>query len=235
MMRLQKFLAEAGLASRRAAEQHILDGRVSVNGKPVTQLGTKVDPAVDKVRFDGDVVRPRKRLYVALNKPPGYVCTRNDPESRRIVFELLPKEWGHLHTIGRLDRASEGLLLLTNDGAFSLQVAHPRFGVRKIYWVIVTGFVDKPVVEQLTKGVREGGEFLKAERARILEANNTHSTLELELAEGRNREVRRLLAACGFAVERLLRVSIGRVKLGDLPSGKWRTLTEPEINSLLRP
>lgn len=235
MLRLQKFLADAGLASRRAAEQLITDGRVSVNGRTVTQLGTKIDPRADSVHFDGEPVRARRRLYVALNKPPGYVCTKKDPESRRIVSELLPKEWGHLHTIGRLDRASEGLLLLTNDGEFSLQVAHPRYGIRKIYWVIVTGMVDKKVAGQLTTGVREGGQFLKAERARILEANNTHSTLELELAEGKNREVRRLLAACGFEVERLVRVSIGRVKLGDLPTGKWRTLTEPEIKSLLPP
>lgn len=233
MVRLQKFLADAGLASRRAAEQFITDGRVMVNGRSVTQLGAKIDPARDAVLFDGSPVRPKRRLYLALNKPPGYVCTRNDPENRRIVSELLPKEWGHLHTIGRLDRASEGLLLLTNDGEFSLQVAHPRYGIRKIYWVIVTGFVDRAVAAQLTTGVREGGQFLKAERARILDANNTHSTLELELAEGKNREVRRLLAACGFKVERLLRVSIGKVKLGDLPSGKWRTLTEPEIKSLL--
>ncbi len=235
MMRLQKFLADAGIASRRAAEQLITGGRVAVNGKVVTELGTKVDPATDKVRFDGEPVRSKRRLYVALHKPPGYICTRNDPENRRVVSELLPKEWGHLHTIGRLDRASEGLLLLTNDGSFSLRVAHPRFGIRKIYWVIVTGFVDRQIVAKLTQGVREEGDFLKAERARVHDANNTHSTLELELAEGKNREVRRLLAACGFEVERLVRVSIGRVKLGDLPPGKWRTLTEPEIKSLLPP
>lgn len=233
MMRLQKFLAEAGIASRRAAEALITSSRVSVNGKVVSQLGTKVNPGVDRVEFDGDPVRPKRRLYIALNKPPGYVCTRNDPESRRIVSELLPREWGHLHTIGRLDRASEGLLLLTNDGEFSLKVAHPRYGIRKIYQVIVTGFVDQQVAEQLTKGVRQGGDFLKAQRAHVYDANNTHSRLEIELAEGRNREVRRLLAACGFHVEALVRISIGRVKLGNLPSGKWRTLTEPEIKSLL--
>ncbi len=235
MMRLQKFLADAGIASRRAAESFITEGRISVNGQVVTQLGSKVDPGADTVRCDGDVVRAKRRLYVALNKPIGYVCTRSDPENRRIVSELLPKEWGHLHTIGRLDRASEGLLLLTNDGAFSLQVAHPRYGIKKIYWVIVTGFVDKKVAETLTKGIRDDGDLLKAERARVHEANNTHSTLEIELAEGKNREVRRLLYACGFEVEKLIRVSIGRVKLGDLPSGKWRTLTEPEIKSLLPP
>jgi 23S rRNA pseudouridine2605 synthase len=233
VIRLQKFLADAGVASRRAAEQIIRDGRVAVNGTTVTALGTKVDPSSDVVWLDGDVVRAKRRLYLAMHKPPGYVCTRNDPDNRRIVFELLPKEWRHLHTIGRLDRASEGLLLLTNDGDFSLKVAHPRYGIRKVYWVIVTGYMERNVTERLIKGVREGGQWLKAERARVHDANNTRSTIEIELAEGRNREVRRLLAACGFEVERLVRVSIGRVKLGDLPPGKWRTLTEPEINSLL--
>jgi len=233
MMRLQKLLAEAGIASRRAAEEFIRAGRVAVNGRIVTQLGTKVDPERDRVEFDGDPVRPKRRLYVALNKPPGYVCTRHDPENRRIVFDLLPKEWGHLHTIGRLDRASEGLLLLTNDGTFSLKVAHPRFGIRKVYLVVVTGLVEPEVAERLTQGIRHGGEFLKAVRARVYDANNTRSKLEIELSEGKNREVRRLLAACGFHVESLVRVSIGRIKLGNLPTGKWRTLTEGEIKSLL--
>ncbi|MBI1176247.1 pseudouridine synthase [bacterium] len=233
MMRLQKFLAEAGIASRRAAEALITSSRVSVNGRIVTELGTKIDPNVDQVEFDGDPVRAKRRLYVALNKPPGYVCTRSDPENRRIVSDLLPKEWGHLHTIGRLDRASEGLLLLTNDGEFSLKVAHPRYGIRKVYQVIVTGFAEQTVADKLIKGVRHGGDYLKALRVQIYEANNTRSKLEIELAEGKNREVRRLLAACGFHVEALVRISIGRVKLGNLPSGKWRTLTEPEIKSLL--
>ena len=233
MVRLQKYLADAGVASRRAAEVLITTGRVEVNGKIVAQLGAKVDPATARVRFDGDPVRPKRHLYLVMNKPPGLVCTRHDPEERHTVFDLLPKEWGHLHTIGRLDRASEGMLLLTNDGQFSLQVAHPRYGVRKVYWVLVTGFVDKAVAGKLTVGVRDKGDLLKAERVRIQEANNSHSTLELELAEGKNREVRRLLAVCGFEVERLVRVSIGRIKLGDLPVGKWRTLTETEIKSLL--
>jgi 23S rRNA pseudouridine2605 synthase len=233
MMRLQKFLAEAGIASRRAAEALITAGRIAVNGQVVTQLGTKVEPGSDTVEFDGDLVRPKRRIYLALNKPPGYVCTRNDPENRRIVFDLLPKEWGHLHTIGRLDRASEGLLLLTNDGEFSLQVAHPRYGIRKVYLVVVTGFAEESVTGRLVKGVRQGGDYLKAERARVYEANQTHSKLEIELAEGKNREVRRLLAACGLHVENLVRVSIGRVKLGNLPTGKWRTLTDAEIKSLL--
>lgn len=233
MVRLQKFVAEAGVASRRAAEGLIAEGRIAVNGRTVTTPGTKVDPEHDEVTLDGDPVRARKRLYVALHKPPGYLCTRNDPEQRRVVAELIPREWSHLHSVGRLDRASEGLLLLTNDGEFTLKLSHPRYGVRKIYFVIVAGLVTGEAVGRMTRGVRDGADFLKAQRARIHSANNTRSTLEIELTEGKNREVRRLLAACGFDVERLIRTAIGPLKLGDLPSGKWRSLTDGEIKSLL--
>ena len=170
---------------------------------------------------------------MALHKPEGYLCTRNDPEQRRLVSELLPKEWGHLHTVGRLDRASEGLLLLTNDGEFTLKISHPRYGIRKVYYVVVTGFAEPEVITRLTRGIRDGRELLKARRARIDSANNTRSVLEIELTEGKNREVRRLLAGCGFTVERLVRTAIGPLKLGDLPAGKWRTLTDVEIKSLL--
>lgn len=233
MVRLQKFLADAGIASRRAAEGLIATGHVEVNGRTVTTLGTKVDPNRDEVSLDGKPVRTRKRLYVALNKPPGFLCTRRDPEERQVVSELLPKEWRHLHTVGRLDRASEGLLLLTNDGDFTLKVSHPRYGIRKIYFVVVAGFVEHGTIVKMTRGLRDGADFLKADRARVDTANQTRSTLEIELTEGKNREVRRLLAACGFEVERLVRTAIGTLKLGDLPTGKWRTLTDVEIKSLL--
>src|SRR5206468_5346519 len=128
MVRLQKFLADAGVASRRAGEQLILAGRVSVNGQVVQELGTKVHPVKDRVSVDGEMVRPRRRLYVALNKPPGYICTRHDPERRRVISDLLPKEWGHLYPVGRLDNQSEGLIFLTNDGQFALRLTHPRYG-----------------------------------------------------------------------------------------------------------
>lgn len=233
MIRLQKFLADAGVASRRAGEQMILAGRISVNGQTVRLLGTKVDPAQDEVALDGQPVRPRRKLYIALHKPAGCVCTRHDPENRPTIGELLPKEWGHLFSVGRLDYFSEGLIFLTNDGEFCLRLTHPRYGVRKVYRVTVEGRVEPGALVQLTKGVFEGGERLKAEKARILAANNSRSVVELVLTEGKNREVRRLCAALDWEVSRLQRTQVGPIRLGELPVGRWRTLTEPEIKSLL--
>ena len=232
-VRLQKFLAEAGVASRRASEKIILEGRVTVNGREVRELGSRVDAERDDVAVDGTPVRLRRKLYVALNKPPGYVCTRRDELERRTIGDLLPAEWNNLYSVGRLDFDSEGLIFLTNDGEFSLRLTHPRYGVRKKYVATVSGRVLPEMLNQFTRGVSDGGEVLKAERARLISANNSRSVVELELAEGRNREVRRLFEAQGLVVERLVRTQIGKIKLGELPGGKWRTLTEPEIKSLL--
>jgi 23S rRNA pseudouridine2605 synthase len=233
MERLQKFLAEAGVASRRASEQIILAGRVAVNGVVVRKLGTKIAPGLDRIELDGCPLKPRRKIYIALHKPRGFLCTRKDPYDRRTVAELLPKEWNHLASVGRLDGDSEGLIFLTNDGDFALRLTHPRYGVRKVYRVTVEGRLEPSVLQRVLTGVEETGELLKADKARLISANNTQSVVELELGEGRNREVRRIFAALGFEVSRLLRVQIGRIKLGELPSGKWRTLTEPEIKSLL--
>ena len=232
MVRLQKFLAEAGVASRRASEQIILAGRVAVNGQIVRELGTKVLPR-DEVAVDGQPVRARRKLYVALHKPPGYLCTRRDPEQRRTVADLLPKEWSNLYSVGRLDRDSEGLLFFTNDGQFSLRLTHPRYGARKTYLVTVEGRVEPSLVQKFLRGVEDGGELLKAEKGKILSVSNSRSVVELELAEGKNREIRRLFAAANLSITRLQRIRIGPIKLGELPEGKWRTLTEPEIKSLL--
>ncbi|MCX8155655.1 MAG: rRNA pseudouridine synthase [Verrucomicrobiae bacterium] len=233
LVRLQKWLADAGVASRRASEAIILEGRVAVNGVVVRELGARVDPAVAQVTVDGQPVRPRRKLHVALHKPPGYLCTRQDPENRRTVFALLPPEWRHLYPVGRLDRDSEGLMLLTNDGEFCLRLTHPRYGVLKKYHVLVEGRVPYDLPAQLTRGVRDAGQVLRAHRARVLEAHQRHSLLEIELNEGKNREIRRLLARLGWSIERLARVQIGPLKLGELPPGKWRMLTPAEIRSLL--
>jgi pseudouridine synthase len=233
MVRLQKFLADAGVASRRAGEQIILAGRITVNGRPVTVLGTKVDPLHDRVTMDGTPLKTRRKLYIALNKPAGYLCSRKDPPQRRTVGELLPKEWTNLYSVGRLDYATEGLLFLTNDGDFCLRLTHPRYGVCKKYVATVEGRVEIELLGRLIRGVMHEGEKLKAERARLLSANNSRSVVEVELAEGKYREVRRLFEAQGLEVTHLRRTQIGRIKLGDLPVGKWRTLTEPEIKSLL--
>lgn len=232
-VRLQKFLADAGIASRRAGERMILAGRVEVNGKVVTELGTKIEPGHDRVKADGVVIKAKRKLYLAVNKPKGYLCTRSDPEKRRTIGDLLPKEWSNLYTVGRLDKDSEGLIFMTNDGDFSLKLTHPRFGITKKYIVRVNGRVEEPLLEQLLKGVYHDGERLRASKATILNANNSHSNLELELREGKYREIRRMCIVLNLTVDRLVRVQIGKIKLGDLPEGRWRTLTEPEIKSLL--
>ena len=232
-IRLQKFLADAGVASRRASEQVILEGRVEVNGETIRQLGTKVDPLHDRVTVDGKPVRLKRKLYVALHKPRRCVCSRKDEFDRPTIYDLLPKEWGNLYSVGRLDYDSEGLIFLTNDGEFALRLTHPRYEVRKKYVATVEGRVEPEELARFTRGIFHEGEKLKAERVRLVSASKSVSVAELDLAEGRNREVRRLFESQGKTVKRLQRVQIGRIKLGELKPGKWRTLTEPEIKSLL--
>ena len=232
-VRLQKFLAEAGVASRRACEPIIVAGRVAVNGEPVLELGTKVDPAADRVTLDGKPIRAKRKLYLALNKPRGCVCSRKDERGRPTIYDLLPREWQNVQSVGRLDYETEGLLFLANDGEFALRLTHPRYGVRKRYRVTAGGKVDAAMLQRFTQGVWHTGEKLKAERAWLITASQAQSVVELELAEGKNREVRRLFESQGLAVKRLQRTQIGKIKLGELKPGRWRTLTEPEIKTLL--
>jgi len=232
-VRLQKFLADAGVASRRASEELITAGRVEVNGQLIRQLGSKVDPDRDHVRVDGQPVRVKRKLYVALNKPRGCVCSRKDELKRPTIYELLPKEWTNVYSVGRLDYNTEGLIFLTNDGEFALRLTHPRYEVRKKYLATIEGPVEFVTLEKFMNGIFHGGEKLKAERARIVSTNRSRSVVELDLKEGKNREVRRLFESQGITVKNLQRVQIGKIKLGELKSGKWRTLTEPEIKSLL--
>jgi len=233
MVRLQKFLAEAGVASRRASERIIRDGCVTVNGETVTQLGVKIEPAHDQVMVNGQPVRSRRKIYVALNKPPGLVCSRHDELGRPTIYELVPKEWRHLHSVGRLDFNSEGLIFLTNDGELSLHLTHPRYGVHKKYVALVEGKIEEEMLGKFQHGVWYQGERFKAEKARLISASHSQSIVEIELAEGKYREVRRLFESQGRTVKRLQRIQIGKIKLGELRPGKWRTLTEPEIKSLL--
>jgi len=233
MVRLQKFLAEAGVASRRAAEGMIVEGRVAVNGETITELGTRIEPARDHVTLDGRPLRAKRKLYIALNKPPGFVSTRLDPEQRNTLGDLLPKEWSNLFPVGRLDYASEGLIFLTNDGDFCLKLTHPRYGVPKKYRVTVEGRVDDEIGKRLVSGVVHEGERLRAKKVRVLASNNSTSLLEIELAEGKNRELRRMFEVLGRRVTKLQRIQIGPIKLGELRIGRWRALTEAEIKSLL--
>jgi 23S rRNA pseudouridine2605 synthase len=232
-LRLQKVLAAAGLASRRASERIILAGRVAVNGQTVSQLGVQVDPDEDRVTVDGRPIRSRRKLYVALNKPQGYLCTRRDPERRHTVGELLPSEWADVYPVGRLDYDTEGLVFLTNDGEFCLRLTHPRYGVPKRYRVTVDGRIEPAALQLLTRGVVHTGERLVAQQAWLVHANPSHSVLELVLTEGKNREVRRLCESQGWRVRQLRRTQVGPVKLGELRPGKWRLLAPSEVGRLV--
>ena len=232
-IRLQKYLSEAGVASRRAGEALIRAGKVEVNGQIVRTLGTKVSPVTDEVAIEGVPIQLKRKLYLAVHKPRGHVCTRRDDKGRPMLNDLLPEEWRHCYSVGRLDRESEGLIFVTNDGEFALRMTHPRHEVRKVYVADIKGRVPEPVLGKLTRGVTHRGERLEAKSAKLLSSNNTRSEVELELAEGKNREVRRLFMALGLKVTRLVRVRIGPIWLGELRAGKWRTLTDTEIKTLL--
>ena len=233
MVRLQKFLAQAGIASRRASEVIIREGRVEVNGHTVTRQGIQIDPVADVVSVDGQMIQPIRHHYVAVHKPRGVLCTQKDERQRTILGDLLPADWD-LKPVGRLDRDSEGLIFATNDGEFALRITHPRYGVTKVYQVEVEDKVPNRTLRLFTQGVEHRGQILRAQKATLLSANRWRSVVELELAEGKNREIRRMFATQEITIIRLVRMQIGNVKLGELPIGKWRTLTETETETLQR-
>jgi pseudouridine synthase len=231
-VRLQKFLADAGVVSRRAGEQFILEGRVAVNGHTVRLLGSKVDPAHDEVTVDGKVVSEKRKHYLALHKPKGCVCSHKDELGRPTIYELLPPELHIVSSVGRLDYNSEGLIFLTNDGQFALRLTHPRYGIRKKYLVHVDGQVTPAMIDLFKKGIFHEGERLKALSAHIISSTRAKSVVEMELGEGKNREVRRMFESQAMTVRKLLRTQIGRIKLGELKVCKWRALTPAEIKTL---
>ena len=229
--RLQKILSRAGVASRRAAEQLIEMGRVSVNGVTVRSMGSKADPGRDDVRVDGVRVRtPERFVYLLLNKPRGYVTTRRDPQHRPTVMDLLPSVPG-LFPVGRLDYNTEGLLLLTNDGALAEQVAHPRYEVRRVYQAKVRGVPERETLARMRRGLTIDGERLVVDDVRVLSADN-NSWLEIALHEGKHHEVRRLLEAVGHPVSKLKRVAIGPLTSRGLEPGQWRELHPSEVKAL---
>lgn len=234
MVRLQKFLAEAGVASRRASEQIIQAGRVAVNATTVTEMGTKIDPGRDHVTVDGRAVKAKRKLYIALNKPRGYVGWQSADETRDTISSLLPQDWPDLTAVGRLDFNAEGLIFLTNDGDFCLKLTHPRYAIGKTYVARVQGRVTPEILKNFTQGVMSAGEKLQARRARLVSAGDTSSIVELELTEARNREATRLFESQNLILRRLQRVRIGCIALGPLKPGKWRRLTETEVKSLLQ-
>ena len=232
-IRLQKILAAAGLGSRRQCEELILSGRVEVDRQVVNELGAKADPAEQEVRVDG-VSLPKPRLvYFMVNKPTGVLSTNNDPSGRPRVIDLVPYT-GRLFTVGRLDMSSEGLILVTNDGELADRLTHPRYGVEKTYQVEVAGSLDRKELEQLRKGVHLAEGFARVVSARVVRQYKHSTQLEIVLAEGRNREIRRILARVGHKVERLRRVAIGPLRLAELPLGQTRPLERDEIRQLKR-
>jgi 23S rRNA pseudouridine2605 synthase len=229
---LQRFLAEAGVAARRKAEVMILDGRVRVNGRVVTELGTRVQPR-DRVELDGQRVVAEHKAYVLLHKPRGYVSTLADPEGRPTVMALLPKDGPRLYPVGRLDFNTEGLLLFTNDGELANGLMHPRREVPKTYHVKARGVLSATDVEQLESGIELDGAPRKARVAGGgLSASGKQSWIELVITEGRNRQVHRMMEAVGQEISRLVRVGYGPLTTEGLTRGKWRLLTPEELDAL---
>lgn len=234
-VRLQVYLAHSGVASRRGAEELIAQGRVSVNGDTVTTPGTKVRPGHDAVAVDGEPVAQLALTWLALHKPPGYVTSRADRWGRPTVYDLIPERFHALFHVGRLDRDSEGLLLLTNDGAAANRLMHPSFGTTKEYEVDVEGRPTSGELRRLVEGVELDDGPARAESAdRLHQAGDDVFRVRLVLQEGRNREVRRMMEAIGHPVRRLRRVRFGPVELGDLPAGRWRVVSPRELERALR-
>jgi len=231
--RLQKILAAAGLGSRRSCEELILQGRVTVDGEVVAVLGSKADPTRQVICCDGERVRAAKKVYFLINKPAGYVCTNHDERGRPRAVDLLPRRNERLFTVGRLDADTEGLLIVTNDGGFTQRVAHPRHGVSKTYQARVQGTMTSATRRELLTGVWLSGRRCCAAWVKVLKRRTKESLVEITMHEGRNREVRRMLAKVGHRVLHLRRVRIGPVQDPTLRLGKWRKLRPDEVESLL--
>jgi pseudouridine synthase len=237
-VRLQKLIATAGIASRRHAEELITAGKVSVNGKVVTELGAKADAATDHIKVNNRLInqllKPRERVYVLLYKPKGYLTSMADPEGRPIVTELLPPALGRLHPVGRLDFNTEGLLLLTDDGEFTNYITSAKNRVAKVYEVKVQGVPTDNAIERLRRGVRlDDGVRTAPAEITGMKRTATNSWFEVILHEGRNQQIRRMFDAIGHTVLKLARVRIGPVVEPRLKSGNWRLLTREEVKRML--
>lgn len=233
MIKLQKYFTDCGVLSRRAAEEEIKRGRVRVNGEPA-ELGRRIDPALDVVEYRGRILKPTSsdKLCVMLNKPRGVVTTLSDEKGRPTVRELVSDVGRRLYPIGRLDMDSDGLLLLTDDGELANRLTHPRHEIPKIYRVTVCGAVSDELLARLNAPMTIDGYELRAVKTLRISSTPTETLLTMELFEGRNRQIRKMCASVGLSVLRLQRIAIGDLKLGSLPQGKWRPLTEEELSYL---
>jgi 23S rRNA pseudouridine2605 synthase len=233
-VRLQKVLANAGVASRRVCEELIIEGRVRVNGVKVTELGTRVDPAVDSVTVNNQPIQlDSSRIYLAMNKPEGVVSSMNDDLGRNDLSQFV-KKYDRVFNVGRLDAETTGLLLLTNDGDLAHVLAHPSFGVAKLYWAHVQGEISQQSINKLLKGIELEDGLIAADKIRLLDAASDQSLVEIVLHSGRNRIVRRMFEAVGHPVIGLVRKSFGPIQLGTLKPGQVRELNKMEISALLK-
>lgn len=235
IVRLQKYIAMSGAASRRAAETMISEGRVKVNGELVTEQGIKVEIGCDKVMLDGKPVEIKnKNYYIMLNKPVGYVSTAKDQFDRPTVVDIVKKDINtRIFPVGRLDYDTEGLLLMTNDGDFTYRITHPKYHVEKTYIATIKGGMRIADMNKLRKGMRVEDYTTSPAKAEILDAVDGYSYVKITIHEGKNRQVRKMFETLGYTVAALQRISIGQLELGNLPLGRWRHLTSHEINCLL--
>lgn len=242
--RIQKILADAGIESRRHVEEMVLQGRISVNGEVVTRLPVLVDPAIDKIAIDGEEVHlperstAKQKVYILMNKPRGVYCTNVAQGEQKRAIDLLPPEIDQrVYPVGRLDAESRGLLLLTNDGELTQQLTHPKYGVTKTYTCVVDGFVKPETIERLCEGIwladpKKGGFKTGRTFIKMIKRSGKNSVLQISIKEGRNRQVRRMLAKVGHKVRELTRVKIGPLELGRLKPGEFRFLSPREVNEL---
>jgi len=232
-IRLNKFLSQAGVASRRDADRMIAEGRIGVNNEVVQELGTKIDDDKDVITVDGQRIKPQAQCqYLIVNKPRGYLVTLNDPMARPTILDLVPKLKSRVYPVGRLDFDSEGLLLLTNDGELAHRLMHPSYGIKKVYLVTVQHVPERSRLRMLEKGIRIDGKKTSPAKVRLLRSGSKRSLIRIELTEGRKREVRRMFAAIGHPVQDLKRIQFAGISLKNLKPGRWRYLTPDEILKL---
>ncbi len=231
-MRLHKYLALCGVASRRAAETLVAEGRVTVNGYAVSNVRRGVDPEADDIRVDGKRVEPEEKVYIVLNKPTGYLTTMSDPHDRRTVSELVAEIPQRVFPVGRLDMDTHGLLLMTNDGELTYHLTHPKFEISKTYHAVVEGIVSEEALDRLRSGVQLSDGVTSPAQVRLISRRGSESAIEIIIAEGKKRQVRRMCSAVGHEVVELKRVAMAGLALDDLPAGTWRYLSAEEISRL---
>lgn len=229
-IRLQKYMALCGVASRRASEELIKNGQVQVNGRVVLEMGTVIDPDKDRVSVDGKTVKPeKKKVYIMLNKPVGIVTSLKDEKGRTVVTDLIEGVDERIYPVGRLDSDTSGLLLLTNDGELAFKLTHPSKRIFKKYIAIVEGLPNKSELERLRNGIKIDGRVTSKAKVKVLKNFGEDSILEIDIFEGRNRQVKKMCEAVNHPVKKLKRVAFGELQLGGLESGNWRFLNEEEL------